>query len=119
MSTITQTLTELIAVDGALCAAVVDSASGMLLAEAGTGLDLEIASAGNTEVVRAKLRTMKALGLDDAIEDILVTLTSQYHIIRPLRTNPDVFLYLVLDRAKSNLALARLKAKDCDERIEL
>ena len=119
MSNMTQTLSELLTVDGALCAAVVDSASGMLLAEAGSGLDLEVASAGNTEVVRAKLRTMKALGLDDAIEDILVTLTSQYHIIRPLRTHPEVFLYLVLDRAKANLALARIKAKDCDDKLEL
>lgn len=119
MSNLAQTLTELLTLDGAMCAAVVDSGSGMLLAQAGSGLDLEVASAGNTEVVRAKNRTMKALGLDDSIEDILVTLTSQYHIIRPLRSNPEVFLYLVLDRAKSNLALARIKAKDCDTQIEL
>lgn len=119
MSNLTSTLNELLTVDGAMCAAVVDSSSGMLLAEAGQGLDLEIASAGNTEVVRAKLRTMRALGLNDAIEDILVTLSSQYHIIRPLRSKPEVFLYLVLDRSKANLALARIKAKDCDEALEI
>ncbi|MCS0499089.1 hypothetical protein [Protaetiibacter mangrovi] len=119
MSNLSQTLAGLLTVDGAMCAAVVDSASGMLLAEAGSGLDLEVASAGNTEVVRAKLRTMKSLGLDDAIEDILVTLSSQYHIIRPLRATPEVFLYLVLDRAKANLALARIKAKEADAGIEL
>jgi len=119
MSNITETLDALVKVDGAICSALVDSSSGMLLGQAGSGLDLETAAAGNTEVVRAKLTTIKSLGLDDAIDDILITLTSQYHIIRPLRSTPEVFLYLVLDSAKANLALARLKVKDADLQIQL
>jgi hypothetical protein len=65
---------------------------------------------GNTEVVRAKMRTMESLRLDDTIEDILITLNKQYHLIRLLKSSRNeqgLFLYLVLDRAKSNLALAR------------
>lgn len=119
MSNITETLEALVKVDGAMCAALVDSSSGMLLGQAGSGLDLEIAAAGNTEVVRAKLTTIKSLGLDDTIDDILITLSSQYHIIRPLRSTPEVFLYVVLDSAKANLALARLKVKDADLQIQL
>jgi hypothetical protein len=119
MATISATLETLVDVDGAMCAALVDSSSGMLLGKAGTGLDLDIAAAGNTEVVRAKLKTIKSLGLNDSIEDILITLTSQYHIIRPLAATPEVFIYLVLDSAKANLALARLKVKDSDLNLEL
>ncbi len=119
MSNITESLAALVAIDGALSAALVDSSTGMLLGQAGSGLDLEIAAAGNTEVVRAKLRTVKSLGLDDSIEDILITLTTQYHLIRPLGTTPEVFIYLVLDSKKANLALARLKAKEIDGKIEL
>lgn len=119
MSNITESLAALVAIDGALSAALVDSSTGMLLGQAGTGLDLEIAAAGNTEVVRAKLRTVKSLGLDDSIEDILITLTTQYHVIRPLAVNPEVFIYLVLDSKKANLALARLKAKEIDGKVEL
>jgi len=119
MSNINESLEDLITVDGAMCAALVDSASGMLLGKAGTGLDLEIAAAGNTEVVRAKLKTIKSLGLDDTIDDILITLSSQYHIIRPLAATPEVFIYLVLDRAKANLALARLKVKSSDAQLVL
>ncbi len=93
-------------VDGALVTAIVDD-SGMLLASAGSGLDVELAAAGNSEVVRAKLRTMKSLEINDEIQDILITLNKQYHIIRPTAKYEGVFLYVVLDRARGNLALAR------------
>ena len=119
MSNIQETLDSLVAIDGAMCAAIVDSSSGMLLGKAGSGLDLEVAAAGNTEVVRAKLTTIKSLGLNDTIDDILITLTTQYHIIRPLEKTPEVFIYLVLDSKKSNLALARLKVKEADKQLEL
>lgn len=119
MSNITESLQGLLKIDGAMAATVVDSATGMTLGKAGSGLDLETAAAGNTEVVRAKLKTIKSLGLNDTIDDILITLTTQYHIIRPLRATPEVFLYLVLDSAKSNLALARLKVKETDLQLEL
>jgi len=80
----------------------------------GKYLDLDLAGAGNTEVVRAKMRTMQSLQLNDMIEDILITLGKQYHLIR-LMTNADgaqnMFLYLALDRSKANLALARHQLK--------
>src|SRR5690606_5542382 len=64
-------------IDGALGVAIVDSTSGMMLGAQGGGpIDLELAAAGNTEVVRAKRKTMGALKLTDAIEDILITLES-------------------------------------------
>ncbi|SEL05221.1 hypothetical protein [Streptacidiphilus jiangxiensis] len=106
-------LKEAMMIDGALGVALVDYNSGLALGTAGGGreLDLAAASAGNTDVVRAKLRTMEMLGLDGAIEDILITLTEQYHIIRPLtaRSGQGLFLYLALDRARANLAMARRK----------
>ena len=119
MSNINESLASLLAVDGAMLVALVDSSTGMLLGEAGSGLDLETAAAGNTEVVRAKLRTVKSLGLNDTIDDILITLTTQFHIIRPLAKTPEVFIYFVLDRAKANLALARIKAKEIDAQLAL
>ncbi|MDO4723929.1 MAG: hypothetical protein Q4A97_04105 [Comamonadaceae bacterium] len=117
MATIKQTLDELMTLEGALCCAVVDSSSGMMLASAGAGIDLEVAAAGNTEVMRAKTNTMRALGLHDVIEDILITLGKQYHIMRPASRKDGVFLYLVLDRQRSNLALARRKVFDADQAL--
>ena len=112
MANINESLTNLLQSDGAMCAALVDANSGMTLGRIGTGLDLDLAAAGNTEVVRAKMKTMKSLGLADHIEDILITLGKQYHIIRPIAAKPGLFIYLVLDKAKSNLALAR---RNCQE----
>lgn len=108
MANVKETLTKILQLDGAIGACVVDSNSGMMLgAEGGGPVNLEIAAAGNTEVVRAKRKTMKALELNDTIEDILITLGRQYHLIRPLRTNDALFIYLVLDKTKGNLAMAR------------
>ena len=117
MATVNDSLKELLKIDGAMCAALVDSNSGMMLGSAGTGLDLELAAAGNTEVVRAKMKTMKSLGLNDGIEDILITLGKQYHIIRPIASKAGIFMYLVLDKSKANLALARRAAADAEANL--
>jgi predicted regulator of Ras-like GTPase activity (Roadblock/LC7/MglB family) len=117
VATIKQTLDELMTADGALAAAVVDSSSGMMLGSAGGGVDLEVAAAGNSEVVRSKMKVMRQLGLNDVIEDILITLGKHYHIIRPSSRKEGVFIYYVLERAKSNLALARRKCQDVDKEM--
>ncbi|MFF8385182.1 hypothetical protein [Streptomyces kanasensis] len=110
-------------IDGAIGAALVDYTSGMALGTVGGGkdLDLTVAAAGNTDVVRAKVRTMEMLGLNDEIEDILITLGTQYHLIRLLkgRGTNGLFLYLALDKGRANLAMARLQLKRIEGELEV
>ncbi|MCB5164193.1 hypothetical protein LG634_04995 [Streptomyces bambusae] len=111
------------AIDGAIGVALVDYTSGMALGLLGGGkdLDLNIAAAGNTDVVRAKVRTMEMLKLNDEIEDILITLGSQYHLIRLLksRNTNGLFLYLALDKNRANLAMARHQLRSIEAELEV
>ncbi|CAL9360511.1 hypothetical protein [Streptomyces pilosus] len=113
----------LASIDGATAVALVDYTSGMALGTLGGGKDfnLEVAAAGNTDVVRSKLRTMEHLGLNEEIEDILITLNSQYHLIRLLkgRGGNGLFLYLVLDGARANLAMARHQLRRIEAELEV
>jgi hypothetical protein len=118
MANAKESLPKLLEIDGCQGACIVDSNSGMMLGSlGGHGMDLELAAAGNTEVVRAKRKTMKSLNLQDSIEDILISLGKAYHLIRPLASNDALFIYLVLDKQKANLAMARLQLREVEKHL--
>jgi hypothetical protein len=110
-------------IEGATGVALVDYTSGMALGTLGGSkdFDLNVAAAGNTDVVRAKMRAMEHLGIQSEIEDILITLSDQYHLIRLIkgRSGNGLFIYLVLDAARSNLAMARHQLKRIEADLEV
>lgn len=122
MSQLDNIVQDLLSIEGATGAAIVDISSGMALASGGNpGFDLTVAAAGNSNVVRAKLKTMNEIGLSGRIEDIMITLDSQYHLINVLSSSDaaGLFVYLVLDRNTANLALGRHKLKAVAARITI
>src|SRR4051812_15309072 len=124
MSNIDHTFDMAANIKGAFAVAVVDYGSGMTLGSRGGSaeFDLDVAAPGNSEVMRAKLDVMQKLGLrGETIEDILITLGSQYHLIRPIQGAPDdkLFLYLVLNKAQANLAMARRDLKVIEQEFFL
>ncbi|MFD9130286.1 hypothetical protein [Kitasatospora sp. NPDC059571] len=110
-------------IEGTIGVALVDYNSGMALGTIGGGteLDLNVAAAGNTDVVRAKVRAIEMLNLNEAIDDILITLSTQYHLIRPLtsRSGKGLFLYLALEKGRANLAMARHQLKRIEADLEV
>jgi len=113
-------LNKIMDIDGAIGAAIVDYESGMTLGTiGGRNLDMELAGAGNTQVVRSKKDIIHDLGLDEDIEDILVSLKSQYHLIRMCERHADVFIYLAIDRDEGNLGLARRSIDKIEAKLEI
>ncbi|MDF3069551.1 MAG: hypothetical protein K0R38_5152 [Polyangiaceae bacterium] len=94
-------------IPGFIAASLVDLESGMTLGARSlrAEFDLTAASAYNSEMVKQKLKIMKALKLETTLEDMLLTLGDQIHLIRLV--SPTTFIYLAADRAQSNLAIVR------------
>lgn len=122
MATIQEALDALMkTVDGAIAVAVVDHTSGMTLGTANAvPFDIELGSAVATEVVRSEMRAIEQMGGGQDIEDILITLSGQLHVII-MSKDPrfvGVFCYLVLDRARGNLALAKRQLERAAEEVD-
>lgn len=94
-------------IPGFIAASLVDVDSGMTLAVKSmrADFDLAVASAYNSELVKQKLKIMKALGLKTTLEDMIITLGDQIHFIKILSST--MFIYLAADRAATNMALVR------------
>jgi hypothetical protein len=94
-------------IPGYMAAALVDLESGMTLGlkSIRPDFDLAAASAYNSEMVKQKLKIMKALNLRTTLEDMLITLGDQIHVIKMVGAT--TFIYLCVDRSQSNLAIVR------------
>lgn len=94
-------------IPGFVAASLVDIDSGMTLAVRSNrpDFDLAIASAYNSELVKQKLKIMRALDLKTNLEDMILTLGDQIHFIKIL--SPSMFIYLAADRASANIAIVR------------
>ena len=90
-----------------IAASSVDLESGMTLAAKSNraDFDLSVASAYNSEMVKQKLKIMKALNLKTTLDDMIITLGEQIHMIKLV--TPSTFIYLAADRATANLAIVR------------
>ena len=94
-------------IPGFIGASLVDLESGLTLGvkTARPEFDLAAASAYNSEMVKQKLKIMASLRLRTTLEDMLLTLGDQIHLIKIV--SPSTFIYLAADRASSNLAIVR------------
>lgn len=90
----------------ALSVTEVGSGEALISNSADKGFDVELASAYNLEVVKAKLKAIEALDLEEEIKDITITLTDQIHILN-IAPNGGYFIYLAIDSSKANIAITK------------
>ncbi len=114
-SHITSSLQDLMTLGGAIAAALVDWQSGQALATINSGNS----NGFDVGLVIARMNVMKALNVDGPIEDILITLKGQCHLIRPLSSNPSLLLYVAIDKNRGNLGLARHKVRQIESALTL
>lgn len=102
------TLNEAMQVEGAVAVALVDIRSGRCVRTSGRSAAMRLgafAAVGAKTLYAASALNRQSGG--DRVEDIVIALNSQYHLIRPVGSGERIFLYCAFDRAQTNLALAR------------
>jgi hypothetical protein len=96
-------LAEVLTIEGAIGAALVQATTGTILGHAAVGRGLDMTQAAKI----AQDLVQDALRLRDGIEDIMITVDTQYHVMRLLGPGEEVFVHLVLDRERASLGMAR------------
>ncbi|MDH6126415.1 hypothetical protein [Kitasatospora sp. GP82] len=126
MAGIDECLVEAMAIPGALGISLVDWTSGLTLGAAGEGPsgDHDAGAADATELARAVVQNPSFADPDSAAtlaEDVIVSSPGRYHLLRFVEAGFEsgTFLYLRLDRATANLAMARLLLRSIAERLVL
>ncbi len=95
---------------GLIGAYLVDCGSGRLLATEGTGdIDPDLVAMLNTEFLSTWQEAADELALDDPLDEIVLTLGRQIHLLRPLERKRSILLYVALDKGTCNVGMARIQ----------
>lgn len=107
-------------IEGLVVGCLVDAGTGMVLGSVrGEGeqeVSVPVSAAGATDVAHAISLMTGGLAAEGGLEDVIITLKGQYHLIRRFSPAPklDFLLLVVLDRAGTNLAMALRQLRDLD-----
>lgn len=113
-------LAEMLTLDGMLGCAVVDATNGLILAREtrdDVAFDLDLAAAASTQALKAHKAAARNMGLADTVEEVMTSAGSRHQIIRQLSRYEDLFLFVLLDRHRTNLALARYKLMEVEREM--
>ena len=115
-----QALASLLKLDGLLGCALVEAATGLVLAHetrAPESLDMELAAASCAQVLAAHRNAALAMGLTDAIDEVITTAGSRHVLIRALQRHADLVLVALLEKHRTNLALARFQLLEVERSL--
>jgi predicted regulator of Ras-like GTPase activity (Roadblock/LC7/MglB family) len=112
-----QTLGE---VDGVLGCALVDSGTGLVLAQQSRDdqpLQLELAAATSTQVLRSHQQSSRDMGLTAEIDEVTTSAGPRHHVIRAVKGHRGLFIFVLLDKHLANLSLARYKLMEAEQSL--
>ena len=113
-----QALAGMLTLDGLLGCAVVDGTTGLVLAhESRTGaavVDMEVAAAASAQLLRAHRQAARAMALPDPVDEIMTSAGQRQQVIRTVTRHPGLFLVVLLDKQRTNLALARFQLMEVE-----
>ena len=115
-----QALSSLVKLDGLIGCALVDAASGLVLAHETRdpqSLDMELAAASCAQVLAAHREAAHKMGLDDPIDEVIATAGARHVLIRALQRHADLVLVAVHEKHRTNLALARFQLLEVERSL--
>jgi predicted regulator of Ras-like GTPase activity (Roadblock/LC7/MglB family) len=110
-------LNTLAGLDGVLGCAVVDASNGLILAQQSREdkpVPLDLAAAASTQVLRAHQQSSRDMGLGSEIDEVMTSAGARHHVMRAVSGRRGLFLFAVLDKQRTNLALARYKLMEAE-----
>ncbi|MBC7996055.1 MAG: hypothetical protein H7Z15_22750 [Rhizobacter sp.] len=113
-----QVLETLAGLDGVFACAVVDASTGLILAKqarADQPIDLDLAAATSAQMLRAHQHAARQLGLTTDVDEVMTSAGPRHHVMRTVSRHRGLFLFAVLDKQRTNLALARYKLMEAEQ----
>ena len=115
-----QALSSLLKLDGLLGCALVDAASGLVLAHETRdpqSFDMELAAAACAQVLGSHRNAAQSMGLADPIDEVITTAGARHVLIRALQRHPELVLVALLEKNRTNLALARFQLLEVERAL--
>jgi predicted regulator of Ras-like GTPase activity (Roadblock/LC7/MglB family) len=115
-----QALAILLKLDGLIGCAIVDGATGFVMAHEAREdhpIDMELAAAAAAQVLRAHRESARSMGLNDGVDEIITTAGARHVLIRALQRHADLFIVALLEKHRTNLALARFQLLEVERSL--
>jgi predicted regulator of Ras-like GTPase activity (Roadblock/LC7/MglB family) len=110
-------LAGMLSLDGLLGCAVVDGTTGLVLARETREdhpVDMDLVAAGCAQVLRAHRQAARSMGMAEQVDEVMTTAGPRQQVVRTLSRHPDLFLVAMLDKHRTNLALARFQLMEVE-----
>lgn len=108
-------------INGMERACIVDPLTGAIMGSVPDPDDatLPVLAGGAADIAGALELVAGRLAVKGGVEDVIVTLSDHYYLIRPLEegSGQPLLLLVTLERSKANLALARHEIRDCASKL--